>query len=88
MKTFEKFKQSLLDYEPISLVGCGYCETDPKNPSWMELPKLFECHSCQWDLMAEGKWTGYGWQYLSALIKKYPDDTKLKVIYKILTKDN
>lgn len=84
---FEDFKQSLLDYEPISSVGCFYCEADCKNPTWPELAKLFECINCQVDLIAEGKWTGYGWQYLSALIKKHPDDTKLRIIYKVLMKE-
>lgn len=84
--TFKQFKQSLLDYEPLSLVGCSYCGADPKNPTWQELCKLFECINCQCDLLAEGLWTGYGWQYLSILIKKHPDDTKLKVIFKALFK--
>ena len=85
--TFEQFKKSLLDYEPVSLVGCPNCEADPKNPAWQEFPKLFECNNCKCDLLAKGLWTGYGWQYLSALIKKHPDDTKLKVIFKALFKE-
>ena len=52
--------------------------------SWQELKAVFNCTNCECDIIAKGKWTGYGWQYLSELIKKHPNDKKLRIIYKVL----
>lgn len=53
--------------------SCTYCDSGRANTpdEWAEA--VDNCNNCKMDLMAQGRWTGYGLYSFQRIVKMFPE---------------